>query len=260
MTKDKLISVLEQRIHDDFICGTVEPDTRLKQMFETRRGRLVLLSGAVRNHPFEDVSAFFVEYQDILAGKGVDVPVTGEQTRELVEAAKRKRLSLKNIPTKAPVRVPTDVQPFYPSNPMASFPSSGAYKNAYTDLEQTFMGMGPVAVPAGSSVLITARPQITFKPTRMAIDPSIAPFFLINDAKIGNVSMYVDSGPISAVFFPPLPGFQEFETKEELELAARVLSVDWPTCQISQQFSLSVTNVGTVGQTFLACLWGRVSS
>lgn len=58
------------------------------------------------------------------------------------------------------------------------------------------------AIAVATQATITARPQSwAYRPERWVIGQSIAPFFTIDDMKIGNVSQFVSQGSLSAETF-----------------------------------------------------------
>ena len=105
-----------------------------------------------------------------------------------------------------------------------------------------FVSAAPI--PAGGSVTITSRPQVLFKGERLVLPSDIAGDFAIDDLKVGKDSQFVAEGAI--------PGrvLQENATRVEFDL---------DTAQISQDISISVTNIGGAPRTFRAALWGKVA-
>jgi hypothetical protein len=64
----------------------------------------------------------------------------------------------------------------------------------------------PETIVAGLTYAsIPAYPQIPGKPLHLAVPPEIAPFFMIEDIKIGKNSQFAAPSGIRASCFPPLP-------------------------------------------------------
>lgn len=105
-----------------------------------------------------------------------------------------------------------------------------------------FESAAPIA--AGDSVTITSRPQTLFKGARLVLPSDIAGDFIIDDLKVGKDSQFVAEGPI--------PG-------RVLQENATMVDFDLDTAQISQDISISVTNIGGAPRTFRAALWGKVA-
>jgi hypothetical protein len=98
-------------------------------------------------------------------------------------------------------------------------------------------------VAAGANANITARPQsMAFKPERIVVPLSIAPDFTIQDIKVGNQSQPVASGDLAA---------------EAFVQTAFDCQADFDTCQTSQDFVMSVTNISGAARQFRAVIWGR---
>lgn len=105
-----------------------------------------------------------------------------------------------------------------------------------------FESAGPIAV--GASVTITSRPQVLFKGQRLSVPSDIAGSFVVDDLKVGKDSQFVAEGSI------PARCLQENAISNDFEL---------DTAQISQDVSISVTNIGGAPVTFRAALWGQVA-
>lgn len=105
-----------------------------------------------------------------------------------------------------------------------------------------FESATPIA--AGDSVTITSRPQTLFKGQRLVVPSDIAGDFVIDDLKVGKDSQFVAEGSI--------PG-------RVLQENATMVDFDLDTAQISQDISISVTNIGGAPRTFRAALWGKVA-
>ncbi len=68
-----------------------------------------------------------------------------------------------------------------------------------------FGGKYDAKVAAGASAYFVARPQVAFRPHRLVIAPSCAPFFDLLDFRVGKNSQRAEGSPVSCEFFPPLP-------------------------------------------------------
>lgn len=62
-----------------------------------------------------------------------------------------------------------------------------------------------IKVPPGASVAANATPQLPLKPVRLVIDPAIAPYFSVDDIRVGRNSQMATAGSIAATLFPPIP-------------------------------------------------------
>jgi hypothetical protein len=100
------------------------------------------------------------------------------------------------------------------------------------------------AVPAGASVTIVSRPQVLFKGMRLVVPSDVAGDFSIDDVKVGKNSQFVAEGAIPARIL------QENAVDVGFEL---------DTAQISQDVTLSVTNISGVARVFRAGLIGRAA-
>lgn len=99
-------------------------------------------------------------------------------------------------------------------------------------------------IDANDSATITSRPQVLFKGQRLVVPSDIAGDFTIDDVKVGKDSQFVAEGPI------PARVLQEDAVDVAFEL---------DTAQISQDISISVTNIGGAPRTFRAALIGKAA-
>lgn len=97
---------------------------------------------------------------------------------------------------------------------------------------------------AGDSATITSRPQVLFKGERLVVPSDVAGDFVIDDVKVGKDSQFVAEGAI------PARVLQENAVDVYFEL---------DTAQISQDISISVTNIGGAPRTFRAALIGKAA-
>lgn len=98
-------------------------------------------------------------------------------------------------------------------------------------------------VAAGASTNVTSQPQVVFRPDRLTISSAIASDFLINDIKIGRSSQLISSDALPA------------DTFSNLSVG---VGLKMDTAQISQDITLSVTNVSAGALRFTAALIGIV--
>lgn len=103
--------------------------------------------------------------------------------------------------------------------------------------------LSDAAVGAGASVTVISRPQVLFRGQRLVIPSDIAGDFSLDDVKVGKNSQFVAEGAV--------PGrvFQE---------NARDVAMILDTAKVSQDISLSVTNISGAARTFRAALFGLV--
>ena len=103
------------------------------------------------------------------------------------------------------------------------------------------MGFQSLAIAAGGTVNIIERPQVPFRPERLIVPSTFAPFFVINDIKVGKNSQFANSTPVPAVMF------QEDATNTPLGL---------DTAQVSQDVALIVQNISGAPADFRAGIIG----
>jgi hypothetical protein len=99
-------------------------------------------------------------------------------------------------------------------------------------------------VAPGVSVVIVSRPQVLFRGERLVIPSDIAGDFVLDDVKVGKDSQFVAEGAI--------PG-------RVLQEDAIDVAFQLDTAQISQDVSISVTNISGAARTFRAALIGRAA-
>lgn len=100
------------------------------------------------------------------------------------------------------------------------------------------------AVDAGESTTITSRPQVLFRGERLVIPSDIAGDFVIDDVKVGKDSQFVAEGSI--------PG-------RVLQENAVDVAFQLDTAQISQDITISATNISGAPRTFRAALIGQAA-
>lgn len=105
-----------------------------------------------------------------------------------------------------------------------------------------FVSNGTIA--SGDSATITSRPQVLFKGQRLVVPSDIAGDFTIDDVKVGKDSQFVAEGAI------PARMLQENAVDVAFEL---------DTAQISQDISVSVTNIAGAPRIFRAGLVGKAA-
>jgi hypothetical protein len=107
------------------------------------------------------------------------------------------------------------------------------------------IGFGPTVVPANSTSVFQAQPQVAFRGTRLVVPADLAEHFTINDIRVGRDSQAISSAPIPATAFS--------------ERAVGVnLGLDTATPGII--ITLSVSNITNTPQTFSAVLTGTTLS
>jgi hypothetical protein len=103
------------------------------------------------------------------------------------------------------------------------------------------IGFTRAAVPANTTVEITARPQVLFRGTRLLVGGSIAQSFVIDDIKVGRNSQFVATGA------QPAEAFKDTATGDNVAL---------DTCKPGVDLTLIVTNITGAAQDFRASLFG----
>lgn len=106
------------------------------------------------------------------------------------------------------------------------------------------MGPDPVVVATGDSEDVALQPQQLFRTERLIIPSEIAPFFRIDDIRVGNRSQLVTTGALPASAF------------SEVAIDAYV---EFDTADIGNIITLTVTNTDDEDQTFLCMLLGTAA-
>jgi hypothetical protein len=101
---------------------------------------------------------------------------------------------------------------------------------------------GAAGVAAATQAVITTQPQTWFKPQRLVIPDTIAPFFTVDNIIVGNKSQL--PSPI------PLPG-------ETFVPGAVAVVMDLDTVNPALNLTLMVTNISGVVQNFRATFVGK---
>ena len=104
------------------------------------------------------------------------------------------------------------------------------------------IGFFQAAVAAGTQAIITTQPQTWFKPQRLVVPGSIAPFFTIDNLIVGNKSQF--PSPI------PLPA-------ETVIPEAQAVVMDLDTVNPALNMTVVATNISGVPQNFRATFVGR---
>lgn len=142
------------------------------------------------------------------------------------------------VPYQGPLRSPTAMRSAYPAAGLAPAPP--------LRLQRVPQGVdsGPVAIAAGATVDIDVQPQVKFRPERLIVTDSVAPFFLINDIKVGKNSQLPSTDPVPATVF--------VSNATDVQLAFR-------TCYIGQKIVVSVTNIDAAGHRFTGAFVGATA-
>ena len=104
------------------------------------------------------------------------------------------------------------------------------------------IGFFQAGVAAGTQAIITTQPQTWFKPMRLVVPGSIAPFFTIDNIIIGNKSQFPSPVPLPAETFIP-------------EAQAVVMELD--TVNPALNLTVVATNISGVAQNFRATFVGK---
>lgn len=104
------------------------------------------------------------------------------------------------------------------------------------------IGFFQAGVAAGAQAIITTQPQTWFKPMRLVVPGSIAPFFTIDNLIIGNKSQFPSPVPLPAETFIP-------------EAQAVVMELD--TVNPALNLTVVATNISGVAQNFRATFVGK---
>ncbi len=104
------------------------------------------------------------------------------------------------------------------------------------------IGFFQAAVAAGTQAVITTQPQTWFKPMRLVVPGSIAPFFTIDNLIIGNKSQFPSPVALPAETFIP-------------EAQAVVMELD--TVNPALNLTIVATNISGIAQNFRATFVGK---
>ena len=104
------------------------------------------------------------------------------------------------------------------------------------------IGFFQAGVAAGAQATVTTQPQTWYKPQRLIIPDSIAPFFTIDNIAIGNISQFPSPVPLPAEMFVP---------------AAQAVVMDLATVNPALNLTIVATNISGVPQNFRAGFIGK---
>jgi hypothetical protein len=104
------------------------------------------------------------------------------------------------------------------------------------------IGFNQAAIAAGTQATITTQPQTWFKPMRLIVGESIAPFFTIDNIICGNKSQLPAATSLPAEAFIP---------------QAQAVVLDLDTVNPALNLTLLCTNISGVAQNFRAMFVGK---
>lgn len=104
------------------------------------------------------------------------------------------------------------------------------------------IGFFQAGIAANTPATITTQPQTWFKPMRLVVGESIAPFFTIDNIIVGNKSQFPSPVPLPAEGFIP---------------QAEAVVMDLETVNPALNLTLVVTNISGVAQNFRAMFVGK---
>ena len=104
------------------------------------------------------------------------------------------------------------------------------------------LGFEFLNIAANATASVTTRPQTLFKPMRLVVGQTIAPFFILTDLKVGNRSQFPSSSPIPCETFSQ-NGFG--------------VGVGLETVQAALDLTLVVQNIGPNQLDFRAAIIGK---
>ena len=121
---------------------------------------------------------------------------------------------------------------------------------------------GTFIVPA-QTVSLTARPQLPFRGTHVAVSPACAAYFQIDDISIRNQSQFLEAGSVAAdLFAADIDELLASESDREGAPTLRIdrvskarfgLPIDMPECLPGQTITLRVTHLGEIGPDHGTC-------
>ena len=115
-------------------------------------------------------------------------------------------------------------------------------KTGYTKYRRQYLPIASGSIAAGASATITIAPQTLFRGRKLSIPSAIAPSFLIDDLKVGNVSQGAAAGSV------PAESFVSNATGED--------NIQMDTASPGKTISINVTNTSGGALTFRATLFG----
>ena len=119
--------------------------------------------------------------------------------------------------------------------------SKAVVSRGYTKSRVQSIGFQSLQVQPHTSADIPTKPQVLFRGTRLIVGSAIAPFFTIDDIKVGRTSQFVATGS------QPAEAFKDTATGDNVSL---------DTCRPGMDIVLQVTNVSDTAQDFRAALFG----
>lgn len=122
----------------------------------------------------------------------------------------------------------------------------------HADHEPSYARLVCKNIAPGANAHVMFRPQVPFRPTRLAVDHDCLDL-LVNGICVGKNSYLCSSNPVLAGAWPTLPF--ELSPKRYEEWFER-LSTPFDVCQISQLVNVHVTNPHPEPRPFRATLWG----
>lgn len=121
---------------------------------------------------------------------------------------------------------------------------------------------GVMGIAGGMSGLITRYPMVPFLGRYLAVDPSVASFFLIEDVRTGTRSNMIDAHPVPAgIFASPLdlPSDIKWDKVcpiQEEKIAG--LRIDLDPVQVSALVAVNVINIDSQRRRFLGAIFGKL--
>lgn len=124
-------------------------------------------------------------------------------------------------------------------------------------------------IPPGQMAQITARPQITFRGMRLAVTDTSAPFFGIQDIRVGHRSVFPQSGRIPAEAFAcHLVGQAKLLVErigpEPFSISIQETAVEefgkalpFPTCLVAQEMMIYLENTSDRPRRFEGFIIGK---
>lgn len=109
-------------------------------------------------------------------------------------------------------------------------------------IDETPLPVTATSVAAGATAVIPITSQIIFEPKRLIVPDSIAPFFTIDDFRVGNVPLFAGAGSVPAEAFSP----------QSVNPNIRKI-----TANPGVQVILTVTNLDAVAHIFRAVVFGE---
>lgn len=259
MVKDDVIRAIERKYEAAADLSEKETDPQIRALYRARCNALVNLFRELKPLTQGDASFYHMRMNDILHGYFEVDPDLRESLLNKIED-----LKVSDLPEgserliRHEIHKEREAASVKAVEVMNSCVEAAGMVVGQDQIERNFIGFFIHSLAAGGTANVIAQPYQRFKGRRLVVAPECADKVMILDMKVGSVSCFTsyESG-LKGTLFPPIPlGLNA----EELEAYAKANTIDLPTCEVSQQFNLVVTNFSPKSIQFSAVVWGYVGT